>query len=433
MHCRVFPFDIIIRSKLFCRGIMTRQLRKRTRTVVKEEQTSKTSKYFKKVKVKKEEESAVLVEDSVDVEWVKTLNNKDYFQWIGERTGNIARRWDIPLADDAFQPINGNKLPKHFKYIYLKLRNMRSSINAPVDSVGGSSVSITVAEQLGISKEELVPKNYRLQTLIGIMLSSQTKDEVTAKAMYNITKYCLDNFGSRGISLDAMLQIDEPTLDTLIRAVGFHTRKAKYVTQTCQILVDHFNSEIPTTPEGMMSLPGVGPKMTYLTLQKTWGRMDGICVDVHVDRLCKLFKWVDAKKCKTPNDTREELQKWLPLPLWREINSLLVGYGQAIDRARVKVCELCATEENPFIPGKSNSHNHICPKVASAELLDMVPHMKNYQSWVNYLVKEAKIHDIIKDESPSIDNTFVDNDPPLVKLEDEIRIKPEIKMENEAF
>ncbi|KAG0658866.1 alpha,alpha-trehalase nth1 [Maudiozyma exigua] len=409
---------------------MTRQLRKRTRTTVKKEETSK---YFKKTKVKKGD---MLVEDdSVDIEWIKTLNNKDYFQFVGERTGNIPRRWDTPLPDDAFLPINGNKLPPHFKYIYLKLRKMRSHINAPVDSVGGSSVSITVAEQLGISKEELDPKNYRLQTLIGIMLSSQTKDEVTAKAMYNITKYCLENFGSRGISLNAMLQIDEPTLDTLIKSVGFHSRKAKYITQTCQILVQQFNSEIPTTPEGMMSLPGVGPKMTYLTLQKTWGRMDGICVDVHVDRLCKLFKWVDPKKCKNPNDTRQELQKWLPLPLWREINSLLVGYGQAIDRPRAKVCENCATEEDPFIPGKSNSHNHICPLVASDELLEMVPYMKNYQTWVSYLIKDAKLHDPENEEMRLKNELSMDDDlnASLVKLEDAITVKHEIKLEHEVF
>lgn len=409
---------------------MTRQLRKRTRTTVKKEETSK---YFKKTKVKKED--PLVEDDSVDIEWIKTLNNKDYFQFVGERTGNIPRRWDTPLSDDAFLPINGNKLPPHFKYIYLKLRNMRSHINAPVDSVGGSSVSITVAEQLGISKEELDPKNYRLQTLIGIMLSSQTKDEVTAKAMYNITKYCLENFGSRGISLNAMLQIDEPTLDTLIKSVGFHSRKAKYITQTCQILVQQFNSEIPTTPEGMMSLPGVGPKMTYLTLQKTWGRMDGICVDVHVDRLCKLFKWVDPKKCKSPNDTRQELQKWLPLPLWREINSLLVGYGQAIDRPRAKVCENCATEEDPFIPGKSNSHNHICPLVASDELLEMVPYMKNYQTWVNYLIKDAKLHDPENKKMELKNELSMDDDldAPLVKLEDAVTVKHEIKLEHEVF
>lgn len=412
---------------------MTRQLRKRT-TIKEEQNVEIRSKYFKKAKVQKEVfvDDNVLLGDSVDIDWVKTLNNKDYFNWVAERTGNIPDRWTVELPDDAFTPMDGYKLPKHFKYIYLKLRNLRSKINAPVDTVGGSSVSITVAEQLGIAKAELEPKNYRLQTLIGIMLSSQTKDEVTAKAMYNITKYCLEKFNSRGISLNAMLQIDEPTLDELIRSVGFHTRKAKYITQTCQILVDRFGSEIPTTPNDMLSLPGVGPKMTYLTLQKAWGRMDGICVDVHVDRLCKLFKWVDPKKCKTPNDTRHELQKWLPLPLWREINSLLVGYGQAIDRPRAKQCELCATESEPFEPEKSNNNNHICEKLASAELLEMVPHMNNYQNWVNYLIREAKKYDIVKTEL--VNNPINSElDDPLVKLEDDIKIKSEIKLENEVF
>lgn len=439
------------------------QLRKRTRTASKKEgEPGVTSKYFNKsesekkvvkkpktrTKVKKEmyDNDNMFPEDDVDIEWVKTLNNKDYFNWVGERTGNIPHRWDVPLPKDAFTPLNGNKLPPHFKEIYLKLRRLRAGLNAPVDSVGGSSVSITVAEQLGIAKSELEPKNYRLQTLIGIMLSSQTKDEVTAKAMYNITEYCLNNLGSRGISLNAMLQIDEPTLDTLIRQVGFHTRKAKYITQTCQLLVDRFDSEIPTTPADMMSLPGVGPKMTYLTLQKTWGRMDGICVDVHVDRFCKLFKWVDPKKCKTPNDTRQVLQQWLPLALWREINSMLVGYGQAIDRPRAKVCKLCATEEEPFVPGKPNAHNHICPMTADPELLEMVPYMKDYPDWVNFLIRDARKHEhgMVKteEEEPTLP---MENDVTLADIgnsgdvKSEIStdlhkaIKTKIKQENEVF
>lgn len=377
------------------------QLRNRTRSAAK---LPERSKYFQAAKAPRNSPKRspkriakslatpkVEIETpDVDIAWVKSLNNHDYFNWVAERTGNVAHRWDSPLPANAFTPLNGHSLPRYFKEIYLKLRRLRGGLAAPVDTVGGSSVSITVAEQLGIPKSELEPRNYRLQTLIGIMLSSQTKDEVTAKAMYNITEYCLNTLGSRGISLDAMLQIDEPTLDSLIRQVGFHTRKATYITQTCRILVDRFDSEIPTTPQGMLSLPGVGPKMTYLTLQKTWGRMDGICVDVHVDRFCKLFKWVDPKKCKNPNDTREALQEWLPLPLWREINSLLVGYGQAIDRPRAKVCELCATPDEPFVPGKPNSHNHICPRTADPELLEMVPYMKNYPDWVNFLIRDAK-------------------------------------------
>ncbi|CAN0206709.1 unnamed protein product, partial [Ectocarpus sp. 13 AM-2016] len=36
---------------------------------------------------------------------------------------------------------------------------------------------------------------------------------------------------------------------------------------------------IPDTVEGLLELPGVGPKMTYLVMDVAWGRNEGICVD----------------------------------------------------------------------------------------------------------------------------------------------------------
>jgi endonuclease-3 len=36
-------------------------------------------------------------------------------------------------------------------------------------------------------------------------------------------------------------------------------------------------------------LPGVGPKMAYLTMSAAWGRDEGIGVDVHVHRITNLW------------------------------------------------------------------------------------------------------------------------------------------------
>ena len=85
--------------------------------------------------------------------------------------------------------------------------------------------------------------------------------------------------------------------------------------------------------------------MGYLTLQKGWGLIAGICVDVHVHRLCKMWNWVDPIKCKTAEHTRKELQIWLPHSLWYEINTVLVGFGQLICMARGKRCDLCLVND----------------------------------------------------------------------------------------
>lgn len=49
--------------------------------------------------------------------------------------------------------------------------------------------------------------------LLSLMLSSQTKDQVTAGAMQRLR--------ARGLTVDSILQTDDSTLGTLIYPVGF--------------------------------------------------------------------------------------------------------------------------------------------------------------------------------------------------------------------
>jgi endonuclease-3 len=88
----------------------------------------------------------------------------------------------------------------------------------------------------------------------------------------------------------------------------------------------------------MMSLPGVGPKMSYLLMSCAWGRHEGIGVDVHVHRITNLWGW---HKTKNPEETRAALQSWLPKDKWHEINWLLVGFGQAICLPVGRKCGSC--------------------------------------------------------------------------------------------
>jgi endonuclease-3 len=67
--------------------------------------------------------------------------------------------------------------------------------------------------------------------------------------------------------------------------------------------------------------------MGYLCLSAAWDRTEGIGVDVHVHRITNLWGW---NKTKNPEETRFALQSWLPRDKWREINWLLVGFGQAV-------------------------------------------------------------------------------------------------------
>lgn len=53
----------------------------------------------------------------------------------------------------------------------------------------------------------------RYQVLLALMLSSQTKDQVTSAAMLRLRQ--------RGLTVDSVLQMDDDTLGQIIYPVGF--------------------------------------------------------------------------------------------------------------------------------------------------------------------------------------------------------------------
>lgn len=178
------------------------------------------------------------------------------------------------------------------------------------------------------------------------MLSSQTKDTVTAAAVARLT-----NELPGGLNLEAILDVEPERLDEMIGKVGFHNTKTKYIKQTSVILRDKWGGDIPDTAEGLMSLPGVGPKMAYLCLSVAWGKHEGIGVDVHVHRITNLWNW-HGKKTKNPEETRKCLESWLPKDKWHEINGLLVGFGQTVCLPARRRCENCLLAEKRICPAR---------------------------------------------------------------------------------
>lgn len=226
--------------------------------------------------------------------------------------------------------------PSDWEALYDAAKQMRlpggAASNAAVDTMG--------CERL--ADANATPRDQRFHTLVALMLSSQTKDTTNAAAMRRLqTELPAHAPGAdRGLTLENMLAVDPGTLNELIWAVGFHNNKTRYLKQTAVLLRDRWGGDIPDSIEGLVSLPGVGPKMAHLCLSSAWGRTEGIGVDVHVHRITNLWGWHGAKT-KTPEETRMALQSWLPRDKWREINWLLVGLGQTICAPVGRKCGDC--------------------------------------------------------------------------------------------
>ena len=94
--------------------------------------------------------------------------------------------------------------------------------------------------------------------MVSLMLSAQTKDETTAKAMIELQKIPLN--------VDNFLATDDQALEKMIYPVSFYRRKVQFIKKTSQILQEKYNSDIPDNVQDLMKLPGVGPKMAYRNL-----------------------------------------------------------------------------------------------------------------------------------------------------------------------
>ncbi|KAI1739022.1 DNA glycosylase [Xylaria scruposa] len=216
--------------------------------------------------------------------------------------------------------------PTDWEEIYSVVRSMRgeggAAANAPVDTMGCERLALKTAS----------PRDQRFQTLVALMLSSQTKDTVNAVAMHRLqTELPPHAAGAEpGLNLENIIAVSPARLNELIYAVGFHNNKTKYLQQAAAICRDRYDGDIPDSIEGLVSLPGVGPKMAHLCLTAAWGRTEGIGVDVHVHRITNLWGWHGKGGSKNPEDTRAKLESWLPRDRWHEINTLLVGLGQTI-------------------------------------------------------------------------------------------------------
>ena len=154
------------------------------------------------------------------------------------------------------------------------------------------------------------------RVLVGTILSARTRDQTTAEACERLF---------RRVRTPAELrQVPLADLERLIFPVGFYHTKAKHLQALPDALDAQFGGRVPDTVEALCALPGVGRKTANLVVVLGFGK-HGICVDVHVHRICNRLGLI---RTRTPIETEMTLRRILPLRYWKTWNSCLVAFGQ---------------------------------------------------------------------------------------------------------
>jgi endonuclease-3 len=167
------------------------------------------------------------------------------------------------------------------------------------------------------------------KTLVSTILSSRTLDQTTIAACRRLFKVVRSGDDLRRISLRS--------LERLIYPVGFYRVKARQLKELPGALDRLFGGRIPETAGNLARLPGVGRKTANLVAAQAFGRAE-ICVDVHVHRISNRLGLV---RTKTPAGTEEALKRVIPKRYWRDLNHLLVAFGQTVCRPLHPKCREC--------------------------------------------------------------------------------------------
>ena len=210
------------------------------------------------------------------------------------------------------------KPPNNWRKIYDLVVELRRDRTAPCDHSGAEAL---------VDRTQYSAQECRFTALLALMLSSQTKDAVVGQAVRAMQRDGV-------LHVQAIHDMSAEQLHTYIRKVGFHNQKTAYIKEAVEIMMRDYQGDVPPTAAKMMQLPGVGPKMSFIAESICWNCHSGIGVDTHMHRLFNALKWV---RSKTPEQTRVQLEAWLPQELWADVNLLWVGFGQEVQQDAPKI------------------------------------------------------------------------------------------------
>lgn len=173
--------------------------------------------------------------------------------------------------------------------------------------------------------------------VISVLLSAQTTDAQVNRVTPELFR--------RFPTPEAMAAASPEEVAEIIRSLGFYKTKARHCVQAAQAIVADFGGEVPHTMAELTSLPGVGRKTANIVLNVSFGIVEGIAVDTHVNRIAHRLGLSPKTHEREPLKTEQDLLAILPRELWGPVNHQWIRHGRDTCTARAPKCDGCALED----------------------------------------------------------------------------------------
>lgn len=173
--------------------------------------------------------------------------------------------------------------------------------------------------------------------VISVLLSAQTTDAQVNRVTPELFR--------RFPTPEAIAAASPEEVAEIIRSLGFYKTKARHCVEAAQAIVADFGGEVPHTMAELTSLPGVGRKTANIVLNVSFGIVEGIAVDTHVNRIAHRLGLSPKTHEREPLKTEQDLLAILPRELWGPVNHQWIRHGRDTCTARAPKCDGCVLED----------------------------------------------------------------------------------------
>jgi len=168
------------------------------------------------------------------------------------------------------------------------------------------------------------------ELIVSVILSAQCTD----RRVNMITPALLEKYPDA----ESMSKAEPTEIYEFIKSCTYPNNKARHLSGMSRMLVSDFGGTVPSEPELLQKLPGVGRKTANVVASVVYSKQV-MAVDTHVFRVANRIGLV--KDAKTPLSVEIQLLKHIPPSLVNKAHHWLILHGRYTCQARKPLCEKC--------------------------------------------------------------------------------------------
>lgn len=172
------------------------------------------------------------------------------------------------------------------------------------------------------------------ELLVAVILSAQCTD----KRVNMITPLLLEKYPNA----ESMAKARPEAIFEYIKSCTYPNNKSKHLKWMSQMLVSEFGGIVPSEPDLLQRLPGVGRKSAHVIASVIF-RKPVMAVDTHVFRVSQRIGLV--KNARTPLSAELQLTSHIPFEMMHEAHHWLILHGRYSCKARNPLCNKCGLSD----------------------------------------------------------------------------------------